>query len=180
MSRGVNALDTINLGLMRAREWKEAQSELPKSPFVEVKSRGRSSPYAIVCHTDGAWSREHRAGGMGWIFQDKNKRQINRGSSSRGHVSSPLVAEGLAIRHALDHALSIGISVIQVASDSQQIVTAITNGNRLSEIYGILEDIAHLSSLFIEVNFISVSRKTNCLADSSAKLALRAFLAPGD
>ncbi|CAA7058366.1 unnamed protein product [Microthlaspi erraticum] len=96
-------------------------------------------------------SGEHRAGGMGLIFQDKKKRLINHGSKARGHVSSSLVAEGLAIRHALDHAISIGIPILHVASDSQQIVTAITMGIRISEIYGIFEDIAYLSSLFIDV-----------------------------
>ncbi|CAA7044585.1 unnamed protein product [Microthlaspi erraticum] len=82
-NRVVSALDTLNLGVVRAREWKEAQLDLPQIPKPGVRSKAKLHPDAVLCHTDGAWNSKHRAGGMGWIFQDKTKRPINQGSKAR-------------------------------------------------------------------------------------------------
>lgn len=70
---------------------------------------------------------------MGWIF----------------HISSPLVAEGLAIRLVLSHALTLGFNSLHVESDSQQVINAINFETQLPEIYGILQDI----SLFFFIAF---------------------------
>ncbi|CAA7023876.1 unnamed protein product [Microthlaspi erraticum] len=145
-----------------------------------VVSRFTSNPIhpkSVRCNTDGAWNEDRKAGGMGWVFHNCNQILITQRSKARKHIASSLIADqGLAIRFALEHAVELGFTSLHVVSDSQQLVKAINSESWLSEIYGILQDISHLSSLFKDVNFVSISREANLLADSLAKQYLHAFV----
>ncbi|CAA7043759.1 unnamed protein product [Microthlaspi erraticum] len=81
---------------------------------------------------------------MGWIFHNSTSETLNQGFKAFENIASPLIAEGLAIRQALD----LGFKNLHVASDSQQLITAINSKSSLSEIFGILQDISFLSSCF--------------------------------
>ncbi|CAA7027489.1 unnamed protein product [Microthlaspi erraticum] len=155
-----------------AREWQEAQE---KTPIRSVANRSSSNPRSVRCHTDGAWSKEQKIRGMGWSLHDGNHIPITQRSTARKHIASPLIAEGLAIRYALEHALDLSFSSLHVASDWQKIIRAINSGSQLSDIYGILQDIAHLSSLFVDLIVVSIPREVNLLADSLAKQSLHAL-----
>ncbi|CAA7037606.1 unnamed protein product, partial [Microthlaspi erraticum] len=52
---------------------------------------------------------------MGWSFHDGNQIPITQRSTARKHIASPLIAEGLAIRYALEHALDLSFSSLHVA-----------------------------------------------------------------
>ncbi|CAA7021923.1 unnamed protein product [Microthlaspi erraticum] len=177
-NRRTSAKETLNLALIRAREWTSAQGEQRVST-QKAGSIRTMPPIGIQCHTDGAWNEERKAGGMGWTFHEDQKL-IGQGSKAMEHIGSPIVAEGMAIRLALNQALDLGFTSLHVASDSAQVITAINSGDPLSEIYGILQDISYLSLLFRSVTFVSTPRKANILADASAKLSLCAFLAVGE
>ena len=99
--------------------------------------------------------------------------EISRGSFLQTVVSSPLMAEALAIREALLHASAHHYKRIWLRSDSQGLITAI-NSNLLSiELYGILSDVySMISSKFLSVLFSFISRTLNGPADSLAKACL--------
>ncbi|CAA7031322.1 unnamed protein product [Microthlaspi erraticum] len=172
----LNAWETLNLAMVRAREWIEAQSENPIQIRPPRVARGSIPANCIRCHTDGAWKEENRAGGTGWTFHNSNLESLNQGSKGFANIASPLIAESLAIRWALRHAIDLGFKHLHVASDSQQLVEAINSKSSLSEIFGVLQDISHLSSFFLSVIFIAIPRAANVLADSLAKQSLRSCL----
>ncbi|CAH2051401.1 unnamed protein product [Thlaspi arvense] len=121
------------------------------------RSTHSESPKSDYCKTDGAWHEERKIRGIGWTFHRANQSKLAQDSKAQRFVASPLVAEALAVRLALRHGLSMGITNMQVASDALQLVNAINSGSWLSEIYGILQDIPHLSKCFVDVKFISIT-----------------------
>ncbi|CAA7043729.1 unnamed protein product [Microthlaspi erraticum] len=110
---------------------------------------------------------------MGWTFHDSNHLLLQQNAKAQRFIASPLVAEALAIRLALQNALDLGFTCLHVASDSNQTISAINSGIYLSEAYSVLQDISHLASRFHLVMFVFVPRDANVLADSIAKLSLR-------
>ncbi|KAF3591816.1 hypothetical protein DY000_02022958 [Brassica cretica] len=82
------------------------------------------------------------------------------------------MAEVLAIRDALLHASSIGITSIWLRSDAQALITAISTNQGPTELYGVLSDIASLSSSFVFCKFSFYPISSNGSADSVAKAHL--------
>ncbi|CAA7029802.1 unnamed protein product [Microthlaspi erraticum] len=149
-NNNLGAFGTLNLAIIRAREWMEAQTELQAKTFTgAIRSANQSIPDEFIrCHTDGAWNEEHRSGGHGWTFQDNKLEFLKQDSAAAANIASPLIVESIAIRSALQQALDLGIKSLHVASDSQQLINAIISNSKLSEIFGILQDISHLSLFF--------------------------------
>ncbi|CAA7061573.1 unnamed protein product [Microthlaspi erraticum] len=115
--RSFSARETMNLALVRAREWQEAQEESSAVKLPRRAPRTRIPEIYIRCHTDGAWNEERKLGGMGWTFH-QNENLISQKNLAKRNVASPLIAEGLAIRSALEHGLDLGFHYLHVASDS--------------------------------------------------------------
>ncbi|WZZ33502.1 hypothetical protein YC2023_016903 [Brassica napus] len=107
-----------------------------------------------VCHTDASW--KVRAAGLAWIFSDHAGTESSHKAISLNHVSSPLMAEALAIRGALLHATSIKITHICLRSDSQVLIQEICQRKLIMELYGVLSDIDSLSFSAVSP-FVSVS-----------------------
>ncbi|CAA7019205.1 unnamed protein product [Microthlaspi erraticum] len=106
-NRFFTARETLDLALLRAREWQEAQ-EIPRTSGPKKRINRSTIPSSFKrCQTDGAWNEEAKAGGMGWVFLNNKQHQITKNSIAKRNVASPLIAEGLAIRHALIHALDL-------------------------------------------------------------------------
>ncbi|CAA7020227.1 unnamed protein product [Microthlaspi erraticum] len=78
---------------------------------------------------------------MGWLFVDESGQTLTTRSSAEASVASPLVAEAISIRSALNHALDIGITDLHLKSDAQALVRALNMQKQIKEIYGILFDI---------------------------------------
>ncbi|CAA7038820.1 unnamed protein product [Microthlaspi erraticum] len=173
----LSAYGTLNLAIIRAREWIQAQNEtaLPH-PLPKRDTRVNLPGHYVRCQTDGAWNGEHRSGGTAWIFHKSTSETLNQGFKAFANIASPLIAEGLAIRQALRQALDLGFNNLHVASDSQQLITAINSKSCLSEIFGILQDISFLSSCFNSVIFGSIPRSENIVADALAKRSLQSLL----
>ncbi|ESQ29341.1 hypothetical protein EUTSA_v10023819mg [Eutrema salsugineum] len=93
-------------------------------------------------------------------------------SLSMDHISSPLMAESLALRSALSQTAAEDIRKILVESDSLQLIRAINNCSTVFEIHGILEDILTVSSFFEAITFKFIPRCLNGTAESLAKKAL--------
>ncbi|CAA7047887.1 unnamed protein product [Microthlaspi erraticum] len=160
----LNEWGTLSLAITRAREWIQAQEEI--STPIQRPIRPSSADILenfIRCQTDGSWSKEHRAGGTGWTFHNQALETLNQGSKAFKNIASPLIAEGLALRQALD----LGFARLHVASDSQQLIAAINSDSIPSEIFGIVQDIAHISLSFSSIIFGSIPRAANSLAKRS-------------
>lgn len=82
------------------------------------------------------------------------------------------MAEALAIRSALLHALDAVFPRICVKSDCQALVAAITSKYHPKDLYGISRDIEQLSYSFDRIVFAFIPRNLNVLADSLAKSVL--------
>ncbi|XP_018454072.1 uncharacterized protein LOC108825257 [Raphanus sativus] len=110
------------------RDWEKAQSTLvhPQRAHPPQLTIQLSSPTTIRCHTDVAWNKESREAGLAWIFTDGEGREISRGCLHQQHVSSSLVAEALAIREALGHAVALNINIIWIRSDCKGLIQSIT------------------------------------------------------
>ncbi|CAA7045734.1 unnamed protein product [Microthlaspi erraticum] len=175
-NRTASAQETLDLALIRAREWQEAQEKPITGKLKSRSTRAPIPPRFIRCQTDGAWNELEKSGGMAWTFHHSNNQLITQRAIARRNIASPLIAEGLAIRNALVHALDLGFTSLHVASDSQQIIKAINSGGQTSEVFGILQDITHLALSFTEIVFVSISRENNVVADVLAKHSLRDFL----
>lgn len=158
-----------------AKEWQEAQQILER-PHQTKRPRTRpttNDPRYVYCYTDASWKKETRATGLGWIFTDSNNKILGRGSKGLQPTRSPLMAEASAILEALSEARNRGWQRIVISSDSQNVINAITKRKPPQEVYGIINDIIDLSLQFVDVNFKSVARKNNYVADTLAKEACR-------
>ncbi|KAF2535389.1 hypothetical protein F2Q68_00020817 [Brassica cretica] len=125
------------------REWETAQPTssdrsrpLPPQLLTQI-----SSPSTIICNTDAAWNKDTKDSGLAWIFTSPTGREITRGCSHQTIVSSPLMAEALAIRAALEHAVSLNITIIWLRSDCKGLIQAIFTNQRSVELFGVLSDI---------------------------------------
>ncbi|CAG7893023.1 unnamed protein product [Brassica rapa] len=127
----------------------------------------------IRCNTDAAWSVAKRAG-IGWIFENSDRQVYSEGSKVIDHVSSPLMAEALAMRkrNAMQEAQHKSFSNVWFRTDSQELARAIDSMTYSVELFGVLMDIELLSSSFDFIVVSYVSRTLNGVADSLAKAAL--------
>ena len=85
------------------------------------------------------------------------------------------MAEGLAIRTAMEHAIALQMRSVLFESDSLQLVTAITEGSSYSDLHGIISDIYLLSSCFDSVSLTFCRRECLVFEDSVAKKTLSDF-----
>lgn len=140
--------ETLHKAISEAREWKLAQPS-PKTtttiPLITIEPDPRRSGLTSV-HTDVAWNWATRSAGFGWIIDDMVSSSHH--SATDLYVSSPLMAEALAVRSAINFALAGGIEAISIRSDSQGLINIINRQEMKSELFGILRDIYGISTLF--------------------------------
>ncbi|CAA7044658.1 unnamed protein product [Microthlaspi erraticum] len=106
-----------------------------------------------------------------YCFVDSTGKETKRGHSAERHVSSPVIAEALALRSALNQALEDGIPNLLVLSDAHDLIRAINSQEQIKSIFGILFDIHALASLFDSISFSFILRSENVITDSIAKFA---------
>ncbi|AEE82756.1 putative proteins [Arabidopsis thaliana] len=134
----------------------------------------------VTIFTDAAWKHETKDVGFGWVIRNCPELTALHYQSAARNVRLPLMAEAIALFLALQYAQSIGITKLSMASDSQQLITAITSESPSTEFYGIIFDILNLSLGFADVSFSFVPRSENRVADELAKSSLISFsIVPG-
>ncbi|KAJ0244099.1 Ribonuclease H domain-containing protein [Hirschfeldia incana] len=165
--------EVVSLALKEVRIWQTAQQDQPKSTPLkgQVPYVGRRVVEA-QCFVDAAWNVGFSGGGCGCIFKDVNNITTHQFSSNCSCVGSAFVAEALAVKACLKAARSLGLSNLNVWSDSKSLVMAISNKEKITEVQGILFDISRLCSSFMSVVFVHVPRLNNVEADALAKAAL--------
>lgn len=174
--------ETAIRAIKLAREWNQAQltqkkiSTTTQGSIAGLPLLGLSQPPSIgtrIIKTDAAWDKKTQTAGLAWIASEPPSSRTTQGAKIHWNVASPLAAEALAIRNALQDAAASGITFLQIYSDNQTLIRAINGKIFEKEINGILKDIETLSSLFVESSFCFISRAKNGLADSLAKSILR-------
>lgn len=128
-----------------------------------------------MCNTDASWRKETRRAGLGWIFTEPRTETKIRGSEAQDFVSSPLLAEALACRTSLHHAISLGFDNLRIQSDNQTLIRAINSKHLPKGIFGVVSDINCLAACFASISFSFVYRSVNSEADALAKEALLLF-----
>ncbi|KAF2566871.1 hypothetical protein F2Q68_00027967 [Brassica cretica] len=163
------------------REWEQAQPR-PQNPATGIspasEARYGSLPSStIICNTDASWKSQ--SAGLTWIFTNQEGSEVASKGISLHHVSSPCMAEALAIRGALLNAASLGYHNICLRSDSQELIRAINGRKWTIELHGVLSDIDSLvfsaSSTFTFCRFEFTPRSSNGPADRLAKAHLSLY-----
>lgn len=170
--RSFSPEETIQKAISDAREWQRAQSPPPlilSSPLIRCEPNP-SKPGGCTIFTDAAWNSSSGFAGLGWIIDDLESSSQH--TATETSVSSPLMAETLAVRSALTFALSRNIQSVSIFSDSQKLMQTINKKMMNLEIFGALNDIYQLSSLFNSIAFKFIPRSANVWADQLAKQAL--------
>ena len=176
-----SAVDCLTLAIKSAKEWdlglNVKKVTYQKPPPVDVQQSSAST----VVRTDAAWRKEDKKAGLGWTVRSVTSHEL-RQKKQVEHVSSALMAEGLAIREALLCCRRQGLNSIHLKSDSSQLISAINRKEPLTKIHGILSDILNLCcSPLMLISFSWIPRDQNFVADSLSKEALcmvGAFTAP--
>ncbi|XP_024009751.1 uncharacterized protein LOC112084866 [Eutrema salsugineum] len=164
--------EVVQKAILNVKEWHKETPDKTKVAKLMVLESTPDRLTETICHTDAAWREDVSMAGLGWTLSPQNDPRTRPFSQVELSVSSPLVAEGLALRAALRHALGENIISISVLSDSQSLIRAISSGSSISEIYSICEDIKILSACFDHITFKCIPRSLNLAADAAAKSTL--------
>ena len=130
----------------------------------------------MACRTDAAWNIQSKRAELAWIFTDSTGSRITQGATTKDLINSPLIAEAIALRSALLSAETLGLRKLWCFSDNSTLIRAINAGMQIKEIYGIIKDIKHISSIFVVITFSYFSRSMNVEADCLAKQSLSSSL----
>ncbi|XP_018479207.1 uncharacterized protein LOC108850128 [Raphanus sativus] len=186
--RTYTAEETAIRRIKLAREWIQAQP--PKlenfssiKTKTSIKTRATLLPHlgqahvslmgVTICNTDAAWNNDSHQAGIAWIFSGSTTNGNTSGAQVLQNVVSPLTAEALAVRTAIQVAISSKVSHLRILSDNQTLIRAINDNLFEKEIYGILQDNECFSSLFVDLSFCFLPRAENGQADSLAKAILK-------
>lgn len=166
----LSAGETLTKAVTLAKEWTNSQEKKKLGQPRKSPSREPDLQNRTVVNTDAAWRATTCTAGLGWII--KNEEGSPTFTSGARHVSSALIAEGLALKKALSSCKDFGIKRIHCFSDSAQLIKAVSGGESYPELYGIISDVFAISCFFDELSFSWISREKNKEADALAKLCL--------
>ncbi|KAF3523320.1 hypothetical protein F2Q69_00046535 [Brassica cretica] len=163
--------DTLATAIRSAKEWEQGHMIEKSTPPRSLPVTKETHTAATIVRSDAAWRKEDKKAGLGWTV--KTSRFEIRMKKTQWHVSSPLIAEGLAIREAMLFCREHGLDNILLECDSSQLIRAINHEENISELHGILSDILQLSRPSdVSILFAWIPRNQNLVADSLSKEAL--------
>ncbi|XP_048615566.1 uncharacterized protein LOC125588319 [Brassica napus] len=143
-----------------AREWSMAQQKnLPRTSTTRYMERPPTLPTALLtCNSDAAWRKETNNAGLGWVIIGSQDGLIYEGQGHARFVSSPLMAEALAVKGMLLAASHLTTTNVWIRYDSLELIRAINSNTYLMELYGVLKDIEFLSASFDFIYFSHISK----------------------
>lgn len=184
-SKDFSVEETVLKILQDSRAWKGAQESqhipavpqcvdpsllAPNNLLPPPSSLSGTNTWSL--YSDAAWDSKTGRCGMGWHFRDYTDAPAGNFSSYRRSVPSALVAEALALKAAVQSAVTRGVDSLRVFSDSKSLITLLSTKKNHVWIQGILFDIHSLSVSFSSISFHFIPRLGNTLADTIAKSAL--------
>ncbi|KAJ0240555.1 Ribonuclease H domain-containing protein [Hirschfeldia incana] len=176
-NRQTTAASVVSKACSSGREWLQAQ--VPKTTQQQPALLEFETPLVrtdvTLCNSDAAWSSVTHRAGLGWYITNQDGEVIQEHSHAMEHVSSPLIAEALALRDAVVGAKRLSLSKVWFRTDSRELARAIFSKSYPVELFGVLMDIEILSSSFSFCFISFVGRENNIAADSLAKAALLCF-----
>lgn len=163
--------DTLSMAINLAREW----SANAKAEAGKVSRRGLEyvleQNVAVVMRSDAAWSATSRVAGLGWSLT--SSQQSRTFQQRLEFVSSPLMAEGLALREAVLTCQRLGLRSVRFESDSTTLIKCLNSVLEVAELHSISSDVSAMAAeFFSNVSFVWISREKNSIADGLAKNAL--------
>ncbi|CAN6931355.1 unnamed protein product [Brassica oleracea] len=172
--RATTAPAVMTSAISGAREWSMAQqTNLPRTSTTRYMERPPTLPTVLLtCNSDAVWRKETNNAGLGWVIIGSQDGLIYEGQGHARFVSSPLMAEALAVKGMLLAASHLTTTNVWIRSDSLELIRAINSNTYPMELYGVLKDIEFLSASFDFIYFSHISRSCNSRADSLAKNAL--------
>ncbi|KAF2551886.1 hypothetical protein F2Q68_00037810 [Brassica cretica] len=91
--------DTLTSAIVLAREWSINCKEERSGPAGRVRAEPTMQGSHLISRTDGAWNSTTNVAGLGWcILSPMQQQEFHQ---RREFVTSPLMAEGLALREAV-------------------------------------------------------------------------------
>lgn len=166
-------------GVSEALKWDQAQDfEKGKDrTHLEPRNAARQNPPSNCenpCFVDAAWDATSKRAGIAWcINRDRSPTNLS-GAQVVESVSSPLMAEAIALLNEIEKMIQSDIRSTTIFSDCSTLIRAIVSKSQITKTYGVLQDINRLSSLFASINFQFISRSQNGEVDLLAKQALKA------
>ena len=111
---------------------------------------------------------------LAWIISDPSRSLDERWAQIHHNVTTPLAAEVLVMRAALQAAALLNVTHLRMFSDNQTLIRAI-NVKLFEEkkIYGIVKDIEATFLLFIDLSFFFLPKGENWQIDALTKSILR-------
>ncbi|KAL0796126.1 hypothetical protein Bca101_067503 [Brassica carinata] len=177
-----SAEEVSTRGLRLAQEWIVAQGNLEQKEQrirslsgakgdtdYRRSSSGNNTGSTSICRTDAALDKTSKRAGLAWIISNGPNTEAMQGSLTEDRVSSPIVAEALALRSGLIAAVERDLTRIKLYSDNITLIRAIKFETQAKEIYGIIHDIQRISSAFIEISYHHLSRNLISDVDLLAK-----------
>lgn len=175
-NRILTSVETTTKAISLAREWNSAQHQAKLSNQTLPRERRAQTTNNeegyMICKSDAAYDKKTKLAGVAWIFSDTIGNCINQGTTTFNSISSPLIAEAIALRAGVLSAVNLEYPKLKAFSDNLTLIRAINNDMQVKEIFGIVKDIQQISSVFVEKSFSHVSRALNGEADRLAKLSL--------
>ncbi|XP_021746475.1 uncharacterized protein LOC110712334 [Chenopodium quinoa] len=108
---------------------------------------------------DGAWDRGTHSPGAGWVFRDPISAQTFAGGAKATVTNSPFHSELLACLWGLKHASRMGVTHLQMYTDSMLLTTSLLDsGSRDIYVVWVLEEIRESLSAFSTCLIQKVSR----------------------
>ena len=160
------ATEILTNAIAAAREWQNGQVKAPQKQRTTDLSPVNVEN-TILMRSDASWKGDRNVAGLGWVIYGENGPI--KFSAVEEHVSTPLMAESIAMRAALVKCKEMGVHRIRCEADSKQLIACIRNEEPMPEIYGIVSDIVALASEFETISFGWISRLENVIADGLAK-----------
>ncbi|KAF3519459.1 hypothetical protein DY000_02059004 [Brassica cretica] len=108
--------DTLATAIRSAKEWEQGHMIEKSTPPRSLPVTKETHTAATIVRSDAAWRKEDKKAGLGWTV--KTSRFEIRMKKTQWHVSSPLIAEGLAIREAMLFCREHGLDNILLECDS--------------------------------------------------------------
>lgn len=175
--------EVLTKAIKTAREWQDANTSTntPSDSLKDCQSKTDRTHTPDVpqvnnnifsCYSDAAWNNSTCAGGLGWICLKPDGTTLDQGSASIEVVASVLIAEALALKAAMEAAISHEVKDLICFSDSKSLISLITGNKSVIELQGILHDICVLSHSLTSISFKFINRTCNVAADQLAKDAL--------
>lgn len=150
---------------------------------IRTSIRCESSPSArqwtpppeglLMLNVDAAVRSDSERMGAGAVIRDHQGRYLAACRQVFDRVTSPELAEAIAVRHALSFALQAGFDGLVLASDCQTLISKInTPLPDRSHIASVVQEIKLKARLFGSISFIHVYRSCNVVAHVLAQSAV--------